>query len=171
MSPSIIHVARKLITRPIHCGFVNLFRRSGRVPLDTLLSPPTANLPRSFVRIGAKCLREYFISIARKTIGFFASPAEYYPSETGEKRASAFLTERGHFSFLPHRIYLKTQGGNLLSFASYACLVRERIKKWWGNCDKGIWCTGVEVYLLDKRIVCGINFYLETLHRRCRKTL
>jgi len=83
--PSIIHVARKLITRLIHCGYVNLsdswtVRYSARA--DTLslslslhLGLLSASLPRNFIRITPECLWEYFIRMGARPI---ASTWPYY---------------------------------------------------------------------------------------------
>lgn len=61
---SIIHVARKLITRPIHCGFVNLFD-GWIVPGACHPEPPLSSGCKSASQFRAN-LREYFISTVRE---------------------------------------------------------------------------------------------------------
>lgn len=85
---SIIHVVRKLITRPIHCGFVNLF--DGWIvpgachPIP--LCSPAANLPRSFVRILGNILSRWHEKDDRLPGDGSPESGILFVAETGEKR-------------------------------------------------------------------------------------
>lgn len=159
MSLSIIHVARKLITRPIHCGFVNLFDgsdRSGRsgacrpilLSLSLSLCLPTANLPRSFVGIARNVLGNVLSQWRRER----RSPYDFRRTSATDLRniicsgnwremCLHFWRRRG-FSFSRVRICHLFQGENLPSFLlSFThrrqCLVSERFQmRRWANCGK-----------------------------------